>query len=81
MSVGSITVVVLLFALVGFALWRNFKKGTPHEAAGSAVDGVEPRKRERLEDRVGAGLGVLAERGAALDFHPCDAERRGERFD
>ena len=35
MSVGSIAVVVLLFALVGFALWRNFKKGAPCSCGGS----------------------------------------------
>ena len=35
MSAGSIAVVVLLFALVGLALWRNFKKGAPCSCGGS----------------------------------------------
>ena len=35
MSAGSIAVVVLLFALVGVALWRNFKKGAPGSCGGS----------------------------------------------
>ena len=35
MSAGSIAVVVLLFVLVGLALWRNFKKGAPCSCGGS----------------------------------------------
>jgi len=38
MSAGSITVVAVLFALVGFALWRNFKKGAPCSCGGSHKD-------------------------------------------
>ena len=38
MSVGSVAVVVLLFALVGFALWRNFRKGAPCSCGCSCKD-------------------------------------------
>ena len=38
MSAGSIAVVAILFALVGFALWRNFKKGAPCSCGGSHKD-------------------------------------------
>ena len=29
MNLASVVVVIGLFALVGFALWRNFRKGVP----------------------------------------------------
>ena len=38
MNVASIVVVAALFALVGFALWRNFRKGAPCSCGGSHKD-------------------------------------------
>ena len=38
MSIASIAVVVVLFALVGFAIWRNFRKGAPCSCGGSHKD-------------------------------------------
>ncbi len=38
MNVVSIAVVATLFVLVGFALWRNFKKGAPCSCGGSHKD-------------------------------------------
>ena len=35
MSIGSIVVVVVLFALVGLAIWRGYKKGVPCSCGGS----------------------------------------------
>lgn len=38
MNVTSVIVLVALFALVGFALWRNFRKGAPCSCGCSRKD-------------------------------------------
>ena len=38
MNAASIMVLAIVFALVGFVLWRNFRKGAPCSCGGSHKD-------------------------------------------
>ena len=70
MSVGSIVVVVLLFALVGFALWRNFKKGAPCSCGGSRKEcACGASCRDRSLKRSAENPAALRRRGRCGIIH------------